>query len=44
MREVGNADRREVGHRLNTIGGEFSSAVSTTRKSHAPVSKYEDAA
>jgi len=27
----------------STIGGEFSSGVSTTRESHAPVSKYEDA-
>jgi putative transposase len=43
MKEVGNADRQEVGRGLQS-GGELASAVSTTRAHHAAFSKYEDAA
>ena len=42
MREVGNADRQEVGHGQSRR--EFASAVSTTRARHAALSKYEDVA
>ena len=46
MREVGNAGRQEVGGRRSAqqSRGEFTSAVSTTRESHAAVSKHEDVA
>src|SRR3984957_19489441 len=44
MREVGNTDRQEVGVSAQQSCGEFTSAVSTTRESHAAVSKHEVAA
>ena len=44
MKEIGAADRHEVGGRLKQSGGEFSSALSPTRAGDAAVSKYEDAA
>ena len=43
MKEIGAADRHEVGGRL-TIGRRISPAVSTTRAGDAAVSKCEDAA
>ena len=44
MKEIGNADRQEVGRRAQQSRREFASAVSTTRTGHAAVSKHEDAA
>jgi putative transposase len=44
MKEIGSADRHEVGLRLNKSGGELASAVSATRASDAGLSKLEDAA
>ena len=43
MREVGNADRQEVGRGLQSRR-EFASAVSTTRARYGALSKYEDVA
>jgi transposase-like protein len=43
LKEIGVADRHEVGRRLNNRG-EFASAVSTARAGHAAVSKHEDTA
>jgi putative transposase len=44
MKQIGNADRREVGRRLNNRAEKFASAFSTTRASHAAVPKREDTA
>ena len=44
MKEIGAADRHEVGGRLNNRAENSSSAVSPTRARDAAVSKYEDAA
>ncbi len=44
MKEIGNADRHEVGRRLNNRAEKFASAVATTRARHAAVSTHEDAA
>ena len=43
LKEIGVADRHEVGRRLNNRG-ELASAVSTARAGHAAVSKHEDTA
>ena len=44
MREVGNADRQEVGARLNNRVENSHQPFSTTRAGDATVSKHEDAA
>jgi putative transposase len=41
LKEIGNANRPEVGRRFNKSSGEFGSTVSATRTSHATVSKYQ---
>ena len=41
MKEIGNADRHEVGRRLNNRA-ENSTAISTTRTSHAALSECKD--
>jgi DDE domain len=43
MKEIGNADRHEVGRRLNNRAEKRASAFSTTRASHAAAPKREDA-
>ena len=44
MKEIGAADRHEVGGRAQQSRREFASAVSTAGAGDAAVSKYEDAA
>ena len=44
MKEISNADRHEVGGRLNNRAENSHQPISTTREGHAAVSKHEDAA